>query len=254
MKKVFKRDMAVYYYLKEIKTPQKKVINLFSYLFLFFGAILLFWSIYPIFSFELYSRLFLKNKTANPLFDDKNYNVLGNFDIASSNLRDFTQVKLWFPTAKYYSSSIKNYPVTNYSLSIPKLSIEKAKVTVGEEDLSKTLIHFLPKSQPGEFGNVVILGHSTLPQLYNPKDYKTIFTFLPSLDKGDRIIVHYQGLDYQYEVKEMFVVEPSETWVLEDVDNEAILTLITCVPPGTYWKRLVVRAKLVGLPGIKNSP
>jgi sortase A len=240
--------MAIYYYLKEIKTPKKKAINLFSYAFLFFGAMLLFWSIYPIFSFEIYSRVFLKNKISNPIFDDKNRNVLGGFDVSSSNnLRDFTQVKLWFPT-KYNQALIKNYPVKNYYLSIPKLNIEKAKVAVGEEDLFKSLVHFLPKSQPGEYGNVVILGHSTLPQLYNPKDYKTIFTYLPSLEKGDRVIVNYKGIDYRYEVYEMFVIEPTDTWVLDDTNNESILTLITCVPPGTYWKRLVVRAKLVGLP------
>jgi sortase A len=241
--------MAIYCYLKEVKTAKKRAVNFFSYLSLVFGAVLLFWSVYPIFSFEIYSRVFLKNKINNPIFDDKNYNVLGTFDSSSSNnLRDFTQIKLWFPTKYNNNFLLKNYPVKNYSISIPKLNIVSAKVIVGEEDLSKSLIHFLPKSQPGELGNVVILGHSTLPQLYNPKDYKTIFTYLPSLEKGDQIIVNYKNNDYRYEVYEMFVVEPTETWVLDDSNNEPILTLITCVPPGTYWKRLVVRAKLVGLP------
>jgi sortase A len=45
----------------------------------------------------------------------------------------------------------------------------------------------MAQSAPGEYGNIVIFGHSTLPQLYNPKDYKTIFTYLPSLEKKDHI-------------------------------------------------------------------
>jgi sortase A len=239
--------MAFYCYVKEIKTTRKKAINFFSYVSLLVGILLLFWSVYPIFSFEIYSRIFLRTKINNPIFDDRSYNVLGGFDnLSSSNLRDFTQVKLWFPT-KYNLNPIKNYPVKSYSLSIPKLNIDKARVTVGEEDLAKSLVHFLPKSQPGEYGNVVILGHSTLPQFYNPKDYKTIFTYLPSLEKGDQIVVHYKGVDYYYQVFEMFVVDPTDTWVLDDVNNESILTLITCVPPGTYWKRLIVKAKLIGI-------
>jgi sortase A len=241
--------MAIYCYLKEVKTAKKRAISFFSYLALFIGAVLLFWSIYPILSFEIYSRVFLANKISNPIADDRNYNVLGSFNsLSSNNLRDFTQVKLWFPTKYDSNLNLKRYPVKNYSIAIPKLNIVNAKVTVGEEDLSKSLIHFLPASQPGEVGNVVILGHSTLPQLYNPKDYKTIFTHLPALEKGDQILVDYKDGEYRYEVYEMFVVEPTETWVLDDSSNESILTLITCVPPGTYWKRLIVRAKLVGLP------
>jgi len=36
--------------------------------------------------------------------------------------------------------------------------------------------------------------------------------------------------------------------VLEQKYDASYLTLVTCVPPGTYWKRLVVKAKLVQLP------
>jgi len=36
--------------------------------------------------------------------------------------------------------------------------------------------------------------------------------------------------------------------VLEQKNDASYISLITCVPPGTYWKRLVVRAKLTELP------
>ena len=173
--------------------------------------------------------------------------VLGSFTAFSSNLRDFTQANLWFPTRP--QAGTKNLSVKAYTLSIPKLNIKNAKVAVGGEDLSKTLVHYLPQSLPGEYGNVVIFGHSTLPQLYNVKDYKTIFTYLPSVEKNDKIYVEINDVTYEYKVYDMVVVDPDQVSVLEQKTDASYLTLITCVPPGTWWKRLVVRAKLTQLPG-----
>lgn len=174
--------------------------------------------------------------------------VLGSFNAFSSNLRDFTQANLWFPT-KPQGNVALNLNVKKYTLSIPKLNIKDATVTVGGDDLAKSLVHYLPQSLPGEYGNVVIFGHSTLPQLYNVKDYKTIFTYLPSLEKSDKLYVTVNGVEYEYEVYDMTVVNPDQVSVLEQRTDASYLTLITCVPPGTWWKRLVVRAKLTSLPG-----
>ena len=174
--------------------------------------------------------------------------MLGSYNVFSNNLRDFTQVSLWFPT-KPQTEKSKKLTINKYLLSIPKLNIKDARVIVGGEDLKKSLVHYLPQSLPGEYGNVVIFGHSTLPQLYDPKNYTTIFTYLPSLEKGDRILVKLGEEEYEYETYDIFVVNPDEVSVLEQSNDASYLTLITCVPPGTYWKRLVVRAKLAKVPG-----
>lgn len=241
--------MALYYYLKEEKSFKKSTINYFSYFFLSLGLILIFWSFYPVISFELYSRIFMKANEITPINDNEVTSlkqageVLGNFNFFSNNLRDFLQVNQWFPNAQvnFTSSDIK---VDHYFLSIPKLNIKDALVKVNGDDLKKSLIHFQAQSLPGEYGTVIIFGHSTLPALYNPKDYTTIFTYLPSLDKGDKIIIKVDQAEYEYEIYEMFVVEPEEVSVLKQQKDGVYLTLITCVPPGTYWKRLVVKAKL----------
>jgi sortase A len=173
--------------------------------------------------------------------------VLGSYNVFSNNLRDFTQAKLWFPT-KQQVEILKQFSVSEYFLTIPKLNINKARVNIGGEDLSKSLIHYLPTNLPGEYGNVAIFGHSTLPQLFDVKDYKSIFTYLPSLKEGDKIIIHLGDLEYDYDVVSMFVVKPEQVSVLEQRNDASYLTLITCVPPGTYWQRLVVLAKLSKLP------
>lgn len=247
--------MAIYQYLKEDTSPRRKTINYVSYVTLTIGSLLLFWSFYPILSFELYSRLFMQRNLQTPVpksnrvsaLEEAN-SILGSFNAFSSNLRDFTQANVWFPS-KPQTNLLKNTNIKEYTLSIPKLNIKDAKVVVGGEDLKKSLVHYLPQSIPGEYGNVVIFGHSTLPQLYNVKDYKTIFTYLPSLEKKDKVYVTVNKVEYEYEIYDMIVVNPDQVSVLEQKTDASYLTLITCVPPGTYWKRLVVRAKLASLPG-----
>src|SRR3989339_1771859 len=223
---------------------------MFSYIFLTAGTMLLFWSFYPIVSFTIYSKLFLKNNINIPISENNTVSsikeansVLGSFNIFSNNLRDYTQASIWFPASPKLNQ-LSQLTVKEYNLSIPKLNIKKARVIVAGEDLTKSLVHYLPQSLPGEYGNVAIFGHSTLPQLYNPKDYKTIFTYLSSLEKGDKIFVNVGEFEYQYEVSTLFIVKPKDISVLDQKKDDSYLTLITCTPPGTYWERLVVTAKL----------
>jgi sortase A len=242
--------MALKIYQKEYPSAKKKVVQTISYLSLIAGCLMLFWSFYPIISFEIYSRLFFQNNITSPIPRTQissslkeASSVLGTYNVYSNNLRDFTQAKLWFPS-KPQINLTDNRGIKEYNISIPKLNIIGAHVAVGGEDLSHSLVHYLPMSLPGEFGNVSIFGHSTLPQLYNVKDYKTIFTYLPSLQKGDKVIIKMSNKEYEYEVYDMFIVEPTQISVLEQQRDASYLTLVTCVPPGTFLKRLVVKSKM----------
>ena len=157
---------------------------------------------------------------------------------------DYTQASNWFPEVAQQSADVQG---NSYKISIPKLGISDANALVGGEDLSKSLIHFGGTALPGDYGNAVIFGHSTLPYFYNPEDYKTIFSTLPKLKEGDEIFAEYDGLKYKYVVEEMFVVKPQDVQILEQKFDDSYLTLVTCVPPGTYLERLVVRARLKSL-------
>lgn len=242
--------MALKIYVKEYFSVKKKSMQIISYISLVAGAFLLFWSFYPILSFEIYSRLFIERDIISPVPRSQIASslnaagsVLGSYNIYSSNLRDFVKANLWFPS-KPQNLADTSITIKEYALSIPKLNIYDAKVAVGGEDLSKSLVHYIPTSLPGEYGNVAIFGHSSLPQLYKEKDYKTMFTYLPSIENRDKIIVKIGNMRYEYEVYDMFVVKPDQISVLEQKYDASYLTLVTCVPPGTYWNRLIVRAKL----------
>ena len=140
-------------YVKQHNTPRKKAVSLFSYIFLTIGALLLFWSFYPILSFEIYSRIFLKNALASPVSKDavpsltEANSVLGSFNIFSNNLRDYTKASLWFPNRPQGKIGLSQ-AVKEYSLSIPRLDIKDAKVVVGGEDLTASLVHTCPSRCP----------------------------------------------------------------------------------------------------------
>lgn len=112
-------------------------------------------------------------------------------------------------------------------------------------DLKKSLIQYPQTALPGQLGNTVIFGHSVLPQFFNPKSYLTIFSTLHKLKQGDEILVDFDNIHYKYKVEEMFEIQPTDLSVLEQRFNNRTLTLITCSPPGTYLRRLVIKSNLV---------
>lgn len=243
--------MPIKIYRKEKISKKKQILQIVSYGILFVGAGFLFWAFYPIISFELYARIFLKRIAASPLPESETVSslefaqsVYADGLSLSNNLRDFTRANVWFPSSNLPVAR-EDLNVDSYLLSIPRLNLSNLTVKVGGDDLSKSLIHYLPTSLPGQYGNVAIFGHSTLPQLFNAKDYKSVFTYLQKLEVGDKVYIQINGGQYEYEVYDMYIVNPDEVSVLEQQFNESVLTLVTCVPPGTYINRLVVKARLV---------
>ena len=111
-------------------------------------------------------------------------------------------------------------------------------------DLEKSLIQYPQTALPGQLGNTVVFGHSVLPQFFNSKNYLTIFSTLYKLEQGDEIILRYDKSTYKYVVEEMYEVQPTDLSVLEQRFDSKTLTLITCSPPGTYIRRLIIKSQL----------
>lgn len=156
------------------------------------------------------------------------------------DIADLTKASNWFPEE---SVIFDERQTSLYSLSIPKLGIENAKVALGN-DLKSNLVQYPGTAAPGRFGNTVIFGHSVLPQFFNPKNYMTIFSTLPTLRPRDEILVDFNQVRYKYVVEQMIEVVPTDISILAQRYDDSYLTLITCVPPGTYMKRLIVRSRL----------
>lgn len=119
-------------------------------------------------------------------------------------------------------------------LEIPDLDI-KAPVMDGTEHevLSKAAGHFPDTGALGE-GNYCIAGH-------NSTIYAEIFNEMKHIEIGMEMYLYDNNAGrtkYTYIVTKNFIVEPSETWVLEDFGDDR-LTIVTCTDDGTQ-RQIVV--------------
>ncbi len=243
--------MVLYRYVKE-KPKKKRAKSFISLALSLSGLFLIAYVVYPILAFELFeaprfaqlvSPIAEKSEFTYKTDQSSDDNVLGESDSANLNENiDYINVSNWFPKKPQIDTETSG---RIYFLSIPKLRIENAIVEIAGKSLDNTLIHYGGTGLPGEYGNAVIFGHSILPQFYNPKNYKSIFSLLPKLNLRDEIFIKFDGVIYKYLVSDMRITSAEDISVLEQRYDDSYISLITCVPPGTYWKRLVVTARLV---------
>jgi sortase A len=57
-------------------------------------------------------------------------------------------------------------------------------------------------------------------------------------------MVNVNNVTYKYRVENITVVDPNNTSILQQNFDDSYLTLVTCTPPGTIWKRLAVKARI----------
>ena len=238
----------VRYYKKKKRIEKKLIIKILGLSILFSGIGIAAYIFFPLLSWQIYfapvfasqeinapipKNTVVSKETISSLISEASQSILGVDSYNASN---------WFPGFKYQKSGVSKTPF--YKISIPSINITDAIVSSVDTDLTSHLVNYGGTAIPPESGNAVIFGHSTLPQLYNAKNYKTIFSYLYKLNYGDEIIVNTDNLTYKYIVENITVVDPDNTSVLEQNYDDSFLTLITCTPPGTIWKRLVVKARI----------
>jgi len=208
------------------------------------GGGILIWVLWPIASFHLLVTPVLST-VVSPLSSQNGIGA-GISDVvyaegASDTSLDYTNANVWFPKKPQKKVT---QAVSAYTLKISKLGINNAMVVIAGDDLNTSVIHYGGTALPGQVGNGVLFGHSILPQFFDPKNYKSIFSTLPKLEIGDTISIMYDGIEYTYIVQEMNVTSPDDLTMLDQPHDDSYITLVTCVPPGTYWQRLHVLAKL----------
>lgn len=117
--------------------------------------------------------------------------------------------------------------------------------------LSSGVAHVAGTALPGEVGNAVLIGHSS-DYSWNRDTYAAVFALIPHLESGDTVQLVKDGTAYTYTVTSKKVVRADDLSVLQP-SAAADLTLITCYPIGTAWKRYVVSATYVGTPKLPAS-
>ena len=138
-------------------------------------------------------------------------------------------------------------PAAN-TISIPKINVQAPvnyEPSIAESAIQTALqtgvVHYGNTALPGQIGNVAIFGHSS-NDWWEAGNYKFVFVLLDKLSPGDQITLDYNSKRYTYVVTSSTIVDPTAVSVLNPTPTPT-LTLITCSPPGTSLRRLVVTAK-----------
>lgn len=139
-----------------------------------------------------------------------------------------------------------------FSLAIPKIgasasvfsNIDPAKEADYLPILQKGVAHAQGTVFPGQRGNIYLFAHSTDSPI-NIARYNAVFYLLKDLEPGDEVFIFFQGAKHRYQVFEKKIVAANDVSSLrgQNEQNEEILILQTCWPPGTTLQRLLVFAK-----------
>ena len=145
------------------------------------------------------------------------------------------------------------YPVDErFGIVIPKIGAN-AKVipdvdwqdsAVYQQALTKGVAHAKGTVFPGEPGNVFLFAHSGV-DFYEANRYNAVFYLLSKLSAGDEIYLFHDGHKLAYQVTEQKTVSAESVEYMKGDPNKETLTLMTCWPAGTTYRRLIVLAERV---------
>ena len=121
-------------------------------------------------------------------------------------------------------------------INIPSINLNTVVVeSIEKQYLNHYVCHFENSAMPGEYGNFSLAGHSSYR-------YNEVFNELHKIKLDDEIIIKTLNNKFTYIVKDIFEVNPEDTFVL-DQDNEIKeLTIVTCTNKGK--DRLIVKAQI----------
>lgn len=140
---------------------------------------------------------------------------------------------------------------TDFSIVIPKINantkvvknVDPYNSSVYQYALTKGVAHALGSATPDISGNTFIFAHSA-GNWYQANQYNAVFYLLNKLIIDDQIFIYYQNQKYTYLVKELKFVAPTDVELMNSNLSHQQLTLMTCWPPGTTIKRLIIIAEL----------
>jgi sortase A len=233
-------------YRKRKKKNIRKFFRFFGLGLSICGFIFGLYFFFPLISWEVYLRpVFATQAFASPI---PKTSIITSATIQSllvnteNSIMNFNNSSDWLP--KTYKQVQINTQVSSYQISIPALTIQDAEVSTVDTDLDVHLVHFPGTAVPPDKGTAAIFGHSTLPQWFDPTNYKTIFATALNLQIGDTIVVSTDNTLYTYKIYDITIVDPDDTSYLTQQYDGSYLDIVTCTPPGTTWKRLVIKSKL----------
>ena len=140
-------------------------------------------------------------------------------------------------------------------LVIPKINVD-APIVYGtnsadnkavDDALRTGVVHYPianAASSPGQNGATVILGHSS-NDVFDNGGFKFIFVQLNRMEIGDTFFINHEGTRYTYSITKKEIIDPRDVGKVTGDPTKPSVILITCDPPGTALKRLLVFAEQI---------
>lgn len=140
--------------------------------------------------------------------------------------------------------------ITQFELIIRKINVSVPVISnvngqssdLYNEALKKGVAHYRGTALPASGSNVLIFGHSS--SVFGRGTYDKIFSRLNEMQKGDSVIIRFNGKEYKYLVFDKKITLSGDVSIITPTEREQ-LTLMTCWPIGSDKKRLVIMAKPV---------
>jgi sortase A len=175
--------------------------------------------------------------------DNSDLNSIFNNETTVTDETDTTGIESSEETTTGASETITTAGETVKPKVIGTLQIKRLKIDVlviggiTDADLKVGVGHFPGTADIGAIGNCAIAGHRSYA-------FGKFFNRLNEMEVGDKIIVSNGTEEFTYVVYKVFVVDPQDTYVLNQVEDNRILTLVTCTPIYIATQRLIVQARI----------
>ena len=147
------------------------------------------------------------------------------------------------PKAKYNEPD--SIIINKINITAPLIKTRAKNEKELAPDLDKGVIIYPGSADPGKNGNFFLTGHSSTYFWKRDKTpYGEVFAGLDKLQTGDRVMIYYNQYKYEYEIFNKYIATPNNVRLYHPADS-SIISLMTCWPVGTTWKRIVVEGKLI---------
>jgi len=134
--------------------------------------------------------------------------------------------------------------IPKISISVPIIFSKSADKAVITKDLDLGTVYYPGSVYPGQAGQIVILGHSAPPGWPTVK-HDWVFSDINKLEAGDEILIDLNSKQYTYIVKQKTIIKRGAEVPIDGLtENNNVLTLISCWPPGKDYQRITVQAEL----------
>lgn len=223
----------------KINQKQKELIRVYLFLFVLMFAVINWDSVSWVFNYRAISGL-----THDFLYPYPDSEVF-----ASDNGRQTTGVyanavepqKALYP----YSEKANSIEIPSIGITAPVIIGASTQIPALEKDLDKGVVYYPGSVLPGENGQIIVLGHSA-PPLWPHIKYDWVFTDIEKLEKGQTITLYFNHTEYTYKVISKAIINKGQDVTPAQLNGKNnILTLVSCWPPGSDYKRITVQAELI---------